>query len=206
MAEKRSDFWSRFAYELRDMLAGAAFPLMLSLVLSVTFIGMTLQITVEDKPLAIVLLVIGEVLMAVALVIFGRQSGITSVRKLVQHAKKREIGREDKQTLYCTGEYSAYKGFVMGLISCVPFILIQFIECLAHNSFCEFMLVYVFGWAVFPFRYADLSPWFNFISVFFPVAVHGLAYIIGAHREWNKQQKVAALQKKADKGSGKEEE
>ena len=179
--------------ELRDLLAGTAFPFMLMVILSVSFIGMASTLS-QDFALSLVLLIIGEILLAVAYVIFGRMSGVTSVRKLVQHAKKRELGTKDLQALYCTGEYSAYKGFLIGFMSCVPYIIIQIIECGVHNSFCYFLLRYIFGWALVFSEFASLSPWLNLIMVLFPTAVHGVAYIVGAHMEWNKQQKVANLQ------------
>ena len=192
---KNSDLKLKIWYEIKDLFAGAAFPVMLQVILSVTFIGMASSLT-DDLTLSIVMLVIGEVLFAVAYIIFGRMSGITSVRKLVQHAKKRELGTKDKPALFETGEYSAYKGFLIAFISCVPYIIFQFIECLVHNSFCYFVLQYIFGWAALPLTFGktEISPWFNFLFVFFPVIVHGVAYMIGAHVEWAKQQKVAALQ------------
>ena len=192
--QKSLKFW----YELKDMLAGAAFPLMLMVILSVSFIGMSTALT-EDVLLSIVLLCIGEAVLAAAYVIFGRQNGITSVRKLVQNAKKRDINKADKPALFKTGEYSAYKGFVIGFISCVPYIVFQIIECAAHNTFCEFILLYAFGWAACPFSYAGISPWVNLVLVIAPTAIHGAAYIWGAHTEWAKQQKVAELENAAGK-------
>ena len=193
-ADKRLKIW----YEIKDLLAGAAFPLMLQIILSVSFIAMTPAITADDA-LSIVLLVIGELLLAVAYFIFGRYSGVTSVRKLVQNTKKRDMGTTEKQALFGTGEYSAYKGFVMGLISCLPYALIQLIELCAHNSFCDFLLQYVFGWAIFPFSYIEISSWLNFIWIIVPTVIHGIAYIIGAYREWDKQQKIVRMQNVKDK-------
>lgn len=181
-----------------DMLAGAAFPLMLMIILSVSFIGMSAAFT-DDKLLGIVLLCIGEGLLAASYVIFGRQNGVSSVRKLARNAKKREMQKEDRQTRFKTGEYSAYKGFVIALISCVPYIIIQVIECCAHNTFCDFLLQYAFGWAACPFTYMDASGWLNLTLVPALVAVHGVAYIWGGHSEWQKQLKIAELEKTADK-------
>ena len=184
------------------MLSGAAFPLMLMIILSASFIGMAGALS-DDRLLGIALLCIGEALLAASYVIFGRQSGVSSVRKLVQNAKKREIGKEDRQAKFRTGEYSAYKGFVIGFISCVPYIIIQIIECAAHNSFCDFLLQYAFAWAASPFTYIDVSNWLNLVLVLGLVAVHGLAYIWGGHAEWNKQQKIAELEQAAGKKKNK---
>lgn len=203
---KNSEKRTVILYEMKDILAGSAFPVMLQLILSVTFIGMTSAFSSNDFALALVMLCIGEVFMGVAYFIFGRQSGITSVRKIVQNAKKRDIGTTDKQALLYIGEYSAYKGFLMGFISCVPYIIFQLIQCVAPNSFCDFVLQYVFGWAAIPLTLNEsgITPWLNFVFVLYPVAVHGIAYVVGAHKEWNKQQQVAEMQsnsadKKEDK-------
>lgn len=193
---KNNDKKTVFLYETKDVLSGAAFPIMLQVILSVTFIGMTTAFGNDDFGLSIVLLCIGELFVGVAYFIFGRQSGVISVRKIVQNAKKRQIGTSDKQALLSIGEYSAYKGFLIAFISCVPYIIFQIIECAVHNTFCDFVLQYVFGWAALPLTFAEskLSPWLNLIFVLYPVVVHGLSYVLSAHREWNKQQKVAQMQ------------
>lgn len=191
--KNNTDMRRKIRYEVIDMFAGAAFPLMLQMILSVSFIGMSSAIT-QDFALSVVMLSLGEVLLAASYIIFGRQSGVTSVRKLVIQAKKRDIGANDKKAIYGTGEYSAYKGFLIGFITCIPYIIFQFIELCVHNSFCYFILHYVFGWAVLPFEYAGISGWFNFVWIILPSAVHGITYIIAAHKEWDKQQKIAAKQ------------
>lgn len=203
---KNNDKRTAFLYETKDILAGTAYPLMLQMILSVTFIGMTAAFSSDDLALAIIMLVIGELFVGAAYFIFGRQSGISSVRKIIQNAKKRDMGTNDKQALLYIGEYSAYKGFLTGFISCVPYIIFQVIQCAAPNTFCDFVLQYVFGWAALPLTLGEsqMSSWLNLLFVLYPVAVHGIAYIFGAHREWNKQQKVAKMQggaadKKEDK-------
>lgn len=186
-----------FWYELRDMLAGAAFPIMLQMIISVTFIGMTtFIISSNDIALSAVLLSVGEILLAVAYGIFGRQSGVTSVRRILNHSKKVEIGTNDKKAIFGTGEYSAYKGFLIAFISCVPYIIFQIIQCIVPNTFCDFLLRYVFAWAAIPFSFIQgASPWLNLIMVLLPVAVHGVVYVIFAHREWDKLQRLNKTQK-----------
>lgn len=194
MSENKSEKGLRFWYELRDLLAGAAFPFMLQLIINATFIGLTSSIIqTNDIALSIVMLSIGEVLMGVAYFIFGRQNGATSVKKILNHSKKLEIGSKDKQAEFGTGEYSAYKGFLIALITCVPYMIFQLVQCCAPNSFCGFLLQYVFGWAAIPFTFAEnISPWLNFLFVLYPVAVHAFAYIFFAHKEWDKLQRLAA--------------
>ncbi len=196
--ENKGERGKAFLYELRDLFSGAAFPLMLQAIISVTFIGMTTSLIGSDLVLTIILLVIGELFIAAAYIIFGRQSGVTSVRRILNHAKKLEIGSTDKQAVYGTGEYSACKGFVMGFISCIPYIIFQIIQCAAPNSVCDFVLNYVFAWAAIPLSLAHLSPWLNLLTVLYPVVVHGVAYIVFAHKEWNKLQDMQEKQRAAE--------
>lgn len=152
-----------------------------------------------DAVLSIVVLVIGEILLAGAYVIFGRQNGITSVRRSVQHAKKREVGTDDIKAIFKVGEYSPYKGFLIALISCIPFIIVQFIECVAHNVVCDFLIKYAFCWAYYPFGLAGLSQWLDFLMLIPLCAIHGAAYIWGAKREFKKQATIAEAQKISSK-------
>ncbi len=182
--------------EIKDLLAGAAFPLMLMLILSATimsFIRFTLYS--GDVVLSIVVLVIGEILLAGAYLIFGRQNGVTAVRRSVQYAKKREVGTDDVKAIFKVGEFAPYKGIVIPLISCIPFIIIQFIECLAPNVVCDVLIKYAFCWAYYPFGLAHLSQWLDFIMIIPLCAIHFGAYIWGATHERKKQLKIAEAQK-----------
>ena len=180
------------------MFAGAAFPFMLMLILSASILSFAGSS--GDIALYIVIVAVGEILLLASYFIFGRQSGITSVRRHVQNTKKRQIGTKDKSALLGVGEYSAYKGFVMGLISCVPYIIVQIIYCSVPNKVCEFMLVYLFGWAFYPLYFTGLAGWINLVLIVFPIGVHGGAYIFGAHKEWDKQRKVFEMQNGDKKG------
>ena len=158
----------------------------------------------DEPALAAVILCFGELLVGAAYFICGRQNGVTAYRRTVQNEKKRAIGSDDLKAQLHTGEYALYKGVLIGFISCVPYIIFQFIECLAHNSFCAFLLKYAFGWAVYPFTLigrsaGSLSPWLNFVWVVVPVAVHAVAYFIGGRKESARQQIVAQAQESRDK-------
>lgn len=179
--------------EIKDLLSGAAFPLMLMLILSASVISFASYD--GDVVLSIVVLVIGEILLAGAYVIFGRQNGIIAVRRSVQYAKKREVGTDDVKAIFKVGEYSPYKGIVIPLISCIPFIIIQFIECLAPNVVCGFLIKYAFCWAYYPFGLADLSQWLDFIMIIPLCAIHFGAYMWGVKHEEKKQLKIAEAQK-----------
>ncbi len=184
--------------EVKDLLTGAAFPLMLQLIISASII--LFADYNGDVAVQIVVLVFGEALLAAAYVIFGRQNGITAFRRTVQNEKKRAAGSNDIKAWCKTGDYALYKGFLIGFISTVPFMLFQLIECIAHNSPCDFILKYAFGWAVYPFvligqtPVGEISEWLNFIWVIVPTCIHALAYFLGARKEKARQEIVAKAQ------------
>lgn len=182
--------------ELADLLSGAAFPLMLMIILSASIMSFA---TSDDMILNIIILVVGELLLTAVFIIFGRQNGIYAYRKSAQQSKKREIGTSDMKALLGVGEYSIYKGFLIGFIACVPFIIFQIINCILPNTFCEFLLIYAFGWAYLPLIYIHASEWLNLLWIIPALSVHALGYIIGAEMEKKKQDEMAARQSNKDK-------
>lgn len=185
--DKRKKFW----YELKDLLAGAAFPVMLMLILSASIISFA---SYEDFGISVLVLVVGEVLLGTAYVIFGRQNGITAMRRTVQNKKKRAIGTDDKKALWGVGEYAIYKGIIIAAISCVPYILVQIIGSAAPNVVCDFLLRYAFGWAFYPLSYCNASSWLNLLWIIPLCAVHTLAYFWGGYTEKTKQSKISEAQ------------
>lgn len=183
----------RILLEIKDILIGAAFPLMLQLVLSasvIMFADTNGEIEIQAFALAM-----GEIMLIAAYVIFGRQNGISAYRKTVVSSKKREMQSDDIKVYYKTGEYAIWKGIVIGAVSTIPFILFQFIQCLAHNTFCEFILKYAFGWATYPFIvFGVKTDWLNFIWIIIPVGVHTLAYFWGGYRERKRQELLEKAQ------------
>lgn len=191
------EMWKKFLLELKDLLVGAAFPFMLQLIFSASVILFASY--TDEVGISIAALVFGELLLAGAYVIFGRQNGIVAYRRTVQNAKKREAGSDDKRAVLHVGEYAIYKGFVIALISCVPFIIFQIIQGAAPNTPCKFILMYAFGWAWYPFELvnltgAGLSEWLNLIWIILPVSIHAVAYFLGARKEEKKQLLVAKAQ------------
>lgn len=183
--------------EIIDLLTSAAFPFMLQPILSASII--LFADYSGDKALQIVILVFGEILLAGAYVVFGRQNGVTAYRRTVQHKTKRSIDGDNAEANLKTGDYAVWKGIVIGVISVIPFMLVQLIHCLAPNTVCEFILKYAFGWAEYPFiviggSNGEISQWFNFIWIIFPIGVHAAAYIIGAGKEAKRQAKVEEAQ------------
>lgn len=191
--DKRRKLW----WEIKDLLAGAAFPFMIMLVFCVTIISYAGY--GEELGIAVLCLAVGDVLLIAAYVIFGRQNGATAYRKYILNSKKRELGTDDRKALYYTGEYAVYKAVIIGIVTCVPFIIFQLINCLAPNTVCKFALMYCFGWAYYPFNLAGLSEWLNFIWIIPLVAIHVAAYILGKKQEEKKQRKIAEAQKKGKK-------
>lgn len=177
--------------EILDLLAGAAFPFMLMLILSATVIGFISYGGKEDIALKAVILVAGELLLVAATVIFGKQNGASAYKKSIQNGTKRETGSQELKVVLRVGEYALWKGIVIPLIVCVPFIIINIIYSAAPNKACEFIMFYMFGWAYYPFGLMNLSPWLNFIWVIPYVAVHAGAYVYGGKTERKKQEIIA---------------
>ena len=179
--------------EIKDFLVGAAFPFMLQLVLSVSVI--LFADAQGELAIQVFALVVGEIMLIAAYVIFGRQNGISAYRKTTLTQKKRDMGSTDVNVYYKTGEYAIWKGIVIGAISTVPFILFQFIQCLAPNTFCEFLLKYAFGWAAYPFKVIGVeTEWLNFIWIVIPIGVHTGAYYLGGRQEKKKQELLEKAQ------------
>lgn len=184
--------------EIRDLLIGAAFPLMLQLILSASVI---LFANINDEPeIAVIILVIGEAMLIAAYFIFGRQNGITAYRKKVVAQKKRELNTGEIRAYYGTGEYAVWKAILIGFLTVIPFMIFQLVQCLAPNKFCEFMLKYAFGWATFPFFLAGVKiQWLNFVWIVIPVGVHTLSYWLGGRREKKRQALLEQAQEIKDK-------
>ena len=179
--------------ELKDLLMGAAFPFMLSLILCSTIISYV-GYGGDDLGLKIVVLLVGEVMIIAATVIFGKQNGAVAYKKTVQNGNKRKVGANDDASRLYIGEYSLIKGVLIPLISCIPFIIFQIVEGAYHNDVCEFALMYVFGWAYFPLKLAKVSQWLNFIWIIPYAGVHLGAYIWGGKTEKKKQDQLAAAE------------
>ena len=190
-------------YEIRDLLAGSAFPIMLQLVFSASII-LFADSSLGELALQIVALVFGEGLLIGAYLIFGRQNGIAAVRKSVQNVTRRE-NSDDIKAHFRVGEYALWKGFVIGFITCVPFILFQFVQGVYPNVVCEFILKYAFGWATYPLDFAAVSDWLNLVWIIPLTCVHAAAYYWGGALERKRQQKVADAAPKGKKRNKEDE-
>lgn len=181
-AQKRN----KFGKELADLLAGAAFPVIIQLVFSSTIIAFA---DAEDTAIRILAIIGGEIMLLGAYFIFGRQSGITAYKNTVAGERKRALDSSDPKALYKTGEYAVWKGFVIALISVVPFLIVQAVDLVWSNTVTEFMLRYCFGWAYYPLKYSGAHAALNLLWCLVPIAVHGGAYIVGK-RKGERQQEL----------------
>jgi hypothetical protein len=183
-AEKRQKVW----WEIKDLLAGAAFPFIILIIFSTS-----IMMFAEYNDLAVRILAIvgGLLLIIIAYIIFGRQNGATAYRKFILGTKKRELGSSDKKAIYATGEYAIYKGFLIGFITTIPYIILQAINLIVPNTVVEFLLMYACGWAYYPFKFFGAPEAVNFVMILLPVCVHALGYILGKIKETKIQEKIA---------------
>ena len=181
--EKRQKFF----WELKDLITGAVLPLVIQLLFSCTVVMFADS---DDLAVHLIAVIGGNILIAGAYFIFGRQNGGTAYRKYYLNQTKRALENREKQVVFKTGEYSLWKGFVIPVLSCVPYILIQIIELCVPNTFCGFMLRYGFGWAFYPLSRLGVNGAVNFVFIIIPVAAHALGYYLG-------MKKAEKLQKQA---------
>lgn len=180
----------KIALEIKDLLAGVAFPFIVMLVISTTIL--IYASFAEDLTVSIIALVGGEALFTVALVIFGRANGSAAYQKTVLYKQKRDLGSKDEKVLCRTGEYALWKGALIGFVICVPFLIFQIIELCFDNSVCNFCLQYMCGWAYYPFSYLGKRyQALNLIMIIMPVGVHTVGYHLGKLKQLKIQETIA---------------
>lgn len=191
-AEKRQ----KILWEIRDLLIGAAFPFVIMCIFSSTIImfGDT-----DDILVSVLAILGGDALLIAAYVIFGRQNGAVSYRRYYLNETKRRLDSSDKRAIYKTGEYALWKGIVIPLITCIPFIIFQIINIAIPNTFCIFALKYLCGWAYLPFTKAGVHEAANFVFIIIPVAAHLAGYILGMLKEQKLQAQLAEEKAKSKK-------
>jgi hypothetical protein len=170
------------------MLAGAAFPFMIMVIFSSTII---LFASYDDLTVKLIATIGGELLILAAVYIFGKNNGAAAYRKYVLGVRKRALNSTDKKAIYKTGEYSLWKGIAIPLITVIPFVIFQIINIAAPNNFTYIMLLYMCGWAYYPFTFFDIAEAFNFILIILPVGAHLIGYVIGKIKEEKIQQQIA---------------
>lgn len=179
----------KFLWEVRDLVVGAMLPLVIMLLFSCTIIMFADS---DDLAVQLVAVIGGDILLAAAYVTFGRKNGATAYDRFYSNQTKRSLNSSEKQVIYRTGEYALWKGFVIPLISCIPYIIFQLINIFAPNTVCEFALRYAFGWAYYPLHIAGLSEALNFIWIVIPVAAHAIGYYTGMRKAERVQAELEA--------------
>ena len=176
--------------EIKDLLTGVAFPFIITLVISSTILVFASYS--GELAVSIIATVGGEAMLIAALIIFGRANGSAAYKKTALNSQKRELGSKEEQVLCRTGEYAVWKGIVIGLILCVPFIIFQTIELCYHNLVCSFCLQYMCGWAYYPFSYmGEGFQALNYILIIVPVGAHTLGYWLGKLKQEKLQRQIA---------------
>lgn len=188
-------------YEIADLLKGAAFPFIVMCVFSTTII---LFYGFDDLAVQLIAVIFGEGLLIASFVMFGKQNGAAAYRKSRLNEAKRKLGKRDMPLLYRTGEYSPWKGFVIGFITAVPFLILQIIKCFGDYTFVNFMLEYACGWAISPLEVIGGIPQpYYLLMIIFPVGIHGAFYIFGRYSEKKRQDAIQRFEDDKRKGKKK---
>ncbi|MCD8040086.1 MAG: hypothetical protein LUF82_01020 [Clostridia bacterium] len=188
--------------EAADLLKGAAFPFIVMCVLSSLIIMFSTY--TDDLAVTLIAVVGGEAMFIAAMILFGRTNGSDAYKKKISNDTKRQLNNPDEKVLFKTGEYSPWKGFVIGFITCIPFIIFQIIDCFGDYGFVDFMLEFACGWATSPLDLAEGVPdACYFLMILVPVGILGGFYIYGKYWEDKRQQKITRAEDDKRKGSKK---
>lgn len=193
----------KILYEILDLLKGAAFPFIIMCVFSTTIIMFA---EVDDVAIQILATVVGEILLIAAFCMFGIQNGAVALRTELTNEVKRKLGNKESKLLYKTGEYAVWKGFIIGFITVIPFLIFQIIKCTGNYTFVDFMLEYACGWAIEPIKLigGDVVPQpVYLIMIVFPMVIMGCFYIAGKYREAKRQEKIQRAEDAKRKGKKK---
>ncbi len=170
--------------EFLDICAGIAFPMIVQIMFSVTII---LFASYSDFVVSLISLLIGEAFIFVAYFSFGMKNGSVAYTNFVLADKIRQDGDPNYKK---GGEYAPYKGFMLGFITTIPYLIFHIFYCIFPNAdFLEFLLLYAFGWAVYPIQLGtgNISA-LSMLFVIAPTVVHGCGYILGKHREFKRRE------------------
>ncbi len=194
--------FKKFGLEFVDMLKGAAFTIIVMCVFSsliIMFSSYTDEIAVQ-----LIAIIGGEGMLIAALVIFARTNGSEAYKTTLTNNTKRMIKSKEQKVIFKTGEYAVWKGFVIGFITVVPFIILQTIYCIHEYYFVYVLIDYSCGWAVEPFNMAGNIPQpVYFVMALIPIAMHGGFYIYGKHWEAKRQAKITRAEDVQRKGKKK---
>lgn len=188
--------------EIVDLLKGAAFPFIIMCIFS----SMIIMFSSYTDELGVQLIAVigGELMLIAAFVLLGRTNGSAAYKTKVTNQVKRKLHKPDEKAILKTGEYAVWKGFVIGFITTIPFLIFQIIACTGEYTFVEFMLEYMCGWAVEPFNLIGTipDPYYLFMALL-PIGLHGGFYIYGKWWEDKRQQKITRAEDDKRKGKKK---
>ena len=191
-------------WEFFDLLKGAAFPFIVMCVFSTTII---LFFSYDDDIVVpAIATVLGEGLLIAAFIMFGKQNGAAAYRKTMINDGKRKLGTIDIKIQWRTGEYAPWKGFVIGFITSLLFLIFQIIACFGSFSFVDYILDYACGWAIAPLDLigsGNIPQPYYLLMIVFPIAIHGGFYIFGRYSEEKRQQKISRAEDDKRKGKKK---
>ena len=192
----------KIGWELLDLLKGAAFPFIVMCVFSTTII---LFFEYDELAVQILAVVVGEGLLIAAFAMFGKQNGAVAYRCKCINDGKRKLGTNDIKIQWRIGEYAPWKGFVIGFITTLLFLIFQIIACFGSFTFVDFILGYACGWAIAPLDlFGDsIPPACYLLMIVFPIAIHGGFYIFGRHSEEKRQAKISRAEDDKRKGKKK---
>ncbi len=174
--------------EFFDICAGIAFPMIVQIMFSATIIIFADYVSTSFW-ISLVALLVGEGFVVVAYYLFGNKSGSVAYTNFVVAEQIRVDGQPDYRR---GGEYAPYKGFVIGFISTIPYIIVHILYCIFPGvSFLEFFLYFAFGWAVYPIYLGTQSiSAFSMLFVLVLTVIHGAGYIIGKKQEFKRREAV----------------
>ena len=172
-------------------MAGCAFPLIIMVIFSGTIIAFSLGNNV-DLTIKLIAIIGGELMLAAALFVFGRTNGSEAYKTTVENGRKRELNSSDEKVAYRTGEYALWKGVLIGFIVCIPLLIVLTIQLCAPNTFCSFLMEYVFAWAIAPFSFLGEGYMvYGYIMILFPIGVMTVGYFFGKLRQIKIQEELA---------------
>lgn len=177
--------------EFKDLMAGCAFPLIIMIIFSSTIIAFSLG---DKTDISVKLLGVigGELMLAVALFIFGRTNGSDAYKNTVENERKRSLNSSDEKVQYHTGEYAIWKGTLIGFIICIPLLIVLTVQMCAPNTFCSFLMEYMFAWAIAPFSFIGEGYMvYGYIMIVFPISIMTLGYFFGKLRQIKIQEALA---------------
>ena len=184
----RSDRRQKILYEISDLLLGALLPFVITCILSSAIIMFAAS---QDLAIQLIAVVGGDIFLIAAFVAFGKQNGAHAYRTYYLNETKRKLNNTEKKVVFRTGEYALWKGFVIPLIACVPFIIVQLLHIIVPNDVLLFILQYVCGWAYYPLSMAKVPEAVNFVFIIVPIAAHVAGYVAGMRKEEKIQAQIA---------------